>query len=398
MFAFAMMGVAPANAVVDSDFGLIATPSATTPGRGTLTIAIRPGFPAPVTVSVIVVGTGGTLAGGTHEQPVYEQLVELTGTPVSVDYLCVGSSMELGVMFLGKGGSGFPVMAPCGAVVAPPPAPVWNQSATITVGAPGSGNASVALTNKSNAPAVYAVYEGDKELPGYTVGIGETVTDSLSGLTPGKTLFVYGIKDGSAPKGQPLAQEEIPEKFDEDVPPADDTPRSIGVCTLVGEGVYVRNALRIAHVLATPTDGFGRHVVPSFEYEWQGVKRFFEGRNWTPENQALYANGCKTVAVVSPEPDDSETPASPVVSQTPVADQSTVPSGQQATQSGQPAVKVAKKTGADLAELTFNTGATSSVVATQADQQQKYWEAGRLLALAGIIIIIAFVFRRRTAK
>ncbi|MDB5167861.1 MAG: hypothetical protein JWO55_119 [Candidatus Saccharibacteria bacterium] len=382
MFAFAMMGVAPANALVDSDFGVTATASPTTPGQGSLTIATHPGFPVPMTVSVFVVGTGGTLAGDVYEQP-----VTLTGAPVSVAYSCVGSSMELGVTFPGKGGPGFGVVAPCGAVVAAPaplwnqsatihpgadgsgnadvvfnntgsnrdggfhvtigngaptsatsvaagqtksipvhaepgtvirvygtkdgtaapqllreltlpkapaaPAPLWNQSATITVGAPGSGNASVSLTNKSNAPAVYVVYEGDKELPGYTVPIGKTVTDSLSGLTPGRTLFVYGIKDGSASLGQPLARAEIP-----------------------------------------------------------------------------------AASVVVP-PSGSPTAGKPAV------------------QPGQPAIKAAKKTGADLTELTFKTGATSSVV-TQSDQQQKYWTAGPLVALAAIII--AFVFRRRTAK
>jgi hypothetical protein len=193
--------------------------------------------------------------------------------------------------------------------VAVPPTPVWNQTAQITMGAAGSGNATVALVNGSNAPAVFAVYLDGNQLSQYTVKAGGSISKSLTGLTPGKTLAVYGIKDGSASLGTALASDTVPL-----APVSTDNgdTKKVTVCHATGQDdKYVRTR---PSVNSFYKEGHNSHqdkrdIYGPFTYIKHGERISEPGLNWDEAGRAIFENDCvKPDVVVSPVDDDTSKP------------------------------------------------------------------------------------------
>ncbi|MET0980305.1 MAG: hypothetical protein ABWX90_03555 [Candidatus Saccharimonadales bacterium] len=179
------VGVPAAQAAEVNFQGVNAVTTATGPGQGSLALT------APTPLPVFI--TGGTFADGENQAT-----VQVDGV---VPYNCTGSAAAvLTVSIPMKGGAlNFDIAGPCGAVVVQPPAPSWNQSATIVPGTAGSGNADVLFDNEeSNRTGGFYVTIGNGAPTSATsVAAGQTKSISVHG-EPGAVIRVYGTKDGTA--------------------------------------------------------------------------------------------------------------------------------------------------------------------------------------------------------
>lgn len=188
-FTSLVAGIAPANAETVVSQGVTAVALPTGPGQGSMTLTSL--SEGTITASI---ASGGTFAGGVLQTP-----VTVGAAATTLAYTCTGNSVAITFTLPGKGaGSSFSVIAPCGAVVVVPPAPVWNQTATIVPGPAGSGTANVEFKNVgSTAVGVFYITINDGPPTRFTsVGPG-FIQPAVITATPGAVISIFGTQDGN---------------------------------------------------------------------------------------------------------------------------------------------------------------------------------------------------------